>query len=291
MSSQESVGESHPAQVGAAFSIEHELVDASGSSLGSHQPQLDTSAAFRKFGQAAVNCTFSKIDWGQFEDKAACMVCVDVSISWTESYKLEYARLDLTVQEDETQGKGNASTLVPLPKITQVFGPKDPALEGRRHPVERDSENNLQAQIPTPIGQVGTPSWTKKKSYTGERLWRILAVREPAPKDREQRILRCRMEANTLTQIVFPDTFRLGLIVEHHGNPFAIRFALNGSVLGIAKAMTFGGSRKLSKLTYSFVPEDCSKVFTRSEFTEYLNEVNGRLQGERGLSGSDSAQS
>ena len=287
MSYTESVVESQPAQVGATFSIEHELIDASDSSLGSHQPQLDTSAAFRKFGQAAVNCTFSKIDWGQFENEPACMVCVDVSISWTERYKLKYAQLALTVQEDGSQGKEKPPTPVLLPKITQVFGPKDPPLEGPRFSVEGGSENNLQAQIPTPIGQLGTPSRKTKKSYTAERLWRIVAVTEPGRKDREQRILRCRMEGNTLTQIAFPDKFRLGLIAEHHGNPFVIRFTLNGIVLGIngivleiAKALTVGDSRKLSKQKYSFVPENSSKVFTSSEFAEYLNEVNGLLQVE-----------
>ena len=287
MSTKETGIERHPAQVGATFSITHDLIDASSRSLGSHQAQLDQTAAFRKFGEAAVNCKFSKIEWGQFETKEACLVCVDVSVSWSESYKLDYARLDLVVQEDGSQGSSNkATSSVPLPKISQVFGPKDPPLEGPRFGVERSSENNLQFQVPTPIGQVGTPSRNTKESSVGERLWRIVVVTEPAPKDREQRILRCRMQGNTRTQIAFPDMFRLGLIVEHLGNPFVIRFALQGSVVGFARAavlledaFTFGG-KKLSKVDYSFRPETSSKVLTSSEFIDYLNEVNGRLHGK-----------
>lgn len=287
MSSKESSIGSQPAQVGASFSIVHDLVDASSHSLGSHQAQLDKSAAFRKFGEAAVNCTFSRIDWGQFESKEACMVCVDVSVSWSESYKLKYARLDLVVQKDEPQGNEKAASSVPLPKISQIFGPRDPALEGPHLSVERSSETDLQTQIPTPIGQISTPSRITKESSVGECLWRIVVVREPAPKDREQRILRCKMQGNTRTQIAFPDAFRLGLVVEHGGNPFVIRFALQGSVIGMANAsvligdaFTFGGSKKLSKLDYSFIPESSSKVFTSSEFVEYLNEINGRLQAK-----------
>ena len=279
--------ESHPAQVGATFSIAHDLIDASSRSLGAHQAQLHQTAAFRKFGEAAVNCKFSKIEWGQLDMKEACLVCVDVSVSWSESYKLDYARLDLVVQEDGPRGDKEATSAVSLPKISQVFGPKDPPLEGPRFEVKRSSENNLQFQIPTPIGQAGTPSRITRESSVGERLWRITVVTEPAPKDREQRILRCRMQGNTRTQIAFPDTFRLGLIVEHLGNPFVIRFALQGSVVGFANAavlledaFTFGGGRKMSKRDYSFTPESSSKVLTSSEFIDYLNEMNRRLRSE-----------
>lgn len=277
--------ESQPAQVGATFIIAHPLVNASSQSLGSHQARVDQTAAFRNFGEAAVNCTFSKIEWGYFDSKKACMVCIDVSISWSESYVLNHARLDLVVQNEGPQGNAKAATSVPLPKISGIFGPKDPPLEGPRVPVERSSESNLQAQIPTPIGQIGTPSRITKESFVDERLWRITVATEPAPKDREQRVLRCRMQGNLRTQVTFPDAFRLGLIVEHHGSPFVIRFALHGSVAGVASAamlvrdaFTFGGSRKLSKLDYSFTPEDSTKAFTSSQFAEYLNEINGRLR-------------
>ena len=287
MSIEGSGQESHPARVGDTFSITHDLIDASSRTLGSHQAQLHQTAAFRKFGEAAVNCTFSKIEWGQFEMKEACLVCVDVSVSWSESYKLDYGRLDLVVQEDGPRGDKTATSAVPLPKISQVFGPKDPPLEGPRFRVERSSENNLQLQFPTSIGQVGTPSHNTKEHSVGERLWRIVVATEPAPKDREQRILRCRMQGNTRTQIAFPDTFRLGLIVEHLGYPFVIRFALQGSVVGFAKAavlledaFTFGGGRKMSKRDYSFKPESSSKGLTSSEFIEYLNEMNRRLHNE-----------
>ena len=57
---------------------------------------------------------------------------------------------------------------------------------------------------------------------------------EPAAGDREQRILRCRMQGNTHTQISFPDRFRIGSVVKHHGNPFIIRFGLQGSVVGLS---------------------------------------------------------
>ncbi len=285
MESDKHATECQPAQVGATFRIVHPLVNASSQSLGSHEAQVDKTAAFRSFGEAAVNCTFSKIEWGYLENQKACMVCLDVSISWNKSYVLEYARLDLIVQNEGPQGNEQSVTSAPLPRFSRTYGPKDPPLEGPRVSVERSSEKNLHAQIPTPIGQIDTPSRTTKESWVDERLWKIIVATEPAPKDREQRVLRCRMVGNIRTQVTFPDAFRLGLIVEHHGNPFVIRFALSGSVVGLANAavlvrdaFTFGGSRKLSKLDYSFKPEDSSKAFTSAEFAEHLNEINGRLQ-------------
>lgn len=93
------------------------------------------------------------------------------------------------------------------------------------------------------------------------------------------------MQGNTRTQISFPDKFRPGLVVEHHGNPFCITFALSGSVVGLAgaavsisDAFTFGGGRKSAKLEYIFNPEDSAKMFTIDDFSGYLNEMNGRFQ-------------
>ena len=271
------------AQVGATFDIAHDLVDASSQSLGSDQPELGKSAAFRKFGKASVNCTFSRIDWGRFNDKHACMVCIDVSISWTNSYVLENAVFELLVQNNKAKGAGAPVSLNSLPRISEAFGPKDPPLEGPRVPVQRERETDLQAQIPTPIGQVGTPALIINESWTDERLWRITVATEPAPNDRVQRILRCRMQGNTHTQISFPDKFRLGLIVEHVGQPFTIRFALRGAVVGLRSmavratdALTFGRSSS-SKLEYAFAPEDTSAVLTATKLAEVLNETNGHL--------------
>ena len=271
------------AHVGATFNIAHDLVDASSQSLGSHQPELGQSATFRKFGEASVNCTFSRIDWGRYNDKHACMVCIDVSISWTNKYVLENAVFELLVQNNKAKGAGAPASLSSLPRISEAFGPKDPPLEGPRVPVQREREPNLQAQIPTPMGQVGTPALITNESWTDERLWRITVATEPAPNDRVQRILRCRMQGNTRTQISFPDRFRLGLIVEHVGQPFTIRFALKGAVVGprgiavrTIDALTFGGSSS-SKLEYAFVPEDTSAVLTATKLAETLNETNGHL--------------
>ena len=271
------------AQVGATFNIAHDLVDASSQSLGSHQPEPGKSAAFKKFGEASVNCIFSRIDWGRFDDKLACMVCIDVSISWTNSYVLDYAVLELLVQNNKVKGAGSSVSPCSLPRISEAFGPKDPPLEGPRVPVQRERAWNIQVQAPTPVGQVGTPALTTKKLWTDERLWRITVAPEPAPIDRVQRILRCRMQGNTETQISFPDKFRLGLIVEHVGQPFAIRFALKGAVVGprglvvrTTDALTFGGSSS-SKLEYAFTPEDTSAVLTSTKLAEVLNETNGHL--------------
>ena len=177
------------------------------------------------------------------------MVCLDVSISWNKSYVLDYARLDLVVQNEGPQGNVKSVTSAPLPRFSKIYGPKDPPSEGPRLSMERSSEFNLEAQMPTPAGQIGTPSRTTEESWVDERLWRITVATEPAPKDREQRVLRCRMHGNIRTQVTFPDAFRLGLVVEHHESPFVIRFALQGSVVGLANtavlvrdAFTFGGS-------------------------------------------------
>ena len=211
------------------------------------------------------------------------MVCIDVSISWTNNYVLEYAVLELLVQNNKTKGVGASVSASSLPRISEAYGPKDPSLEGPRVPVQRGRVWNIQAQVPTPMGQVGTPALMTNKSWTDERLWRITVDTEPAPKDRVQRILRCRMQGNTETQISFPDKFRLGLIVEHVGQPFAIRFALRGAVVGprgmavrTTDAFTFGGSSS-SKLEYAFAPEDTSAVLTATKLAEILNETNRHL--------------
>ena len=274
------------AQVGAAFNIAHDLADASTESLGSDQPaqpEPGQSASFRKFGEASINCIFSRIDWGRFNDKLACMVCIDVSISWTNSYVLEKAVFELVVQNDKAKGAGAPVSSSSLPRISEAFGPRDPPLEGPRVPVQRERETNLQAQIPTPMGQVGTPALITNELWTDERLWRITVATEPAPIDRVQRILRCRMEGNARTQISFPDRFRLGLIVEHVGQPFTIRFALKGAVVGLRSmavrandALTFGRSSS-SKIVYAFAPEDTSAVLTATKLAEILNETNAHL--------------
>ncbi|KAK0506950.1 hypothetical protein JMJ35_010650 [Cladonia borealis] len=274
------------AQVGATFDIAHDLVDASSQSLGSHQPaqpELDQSAAFKRFGKASVNCIFSRIDWGRFNDKLACMVCIDVSISWINKYVLDYAILELLVHNDKAKGAGGPVSSSSLPRISEAFGPKDPPLEGPRVPVQKDRTRNIQVQAPTPIGQVGTPALITNELWTEERLWRITVAPEPAPKDRLQRILRCRMQGNRKSQIHFPERFRLGLIVIHVGQPFTIRFALKGAVIGprdlavrTSDALTFGGSSS-SKLEYTFAPEDTSAVLTSTKLAEVLNETNGHL--------------
>ena len=211
------------------------------------------------------------------------MVCIDVSISWTNNYVLEYAVLELLVQNDKAKGVGASVSVSSLPRISEAYGPKDPPLEGPRVPVQRERVWNIQAQVPTPMGQVGTPALMTNESWTDERLWRITVDTEPAPKDRVQRILRCRMQGNTETQISFPDKFRLGLIVEHVGQPFAIKFALRGVVVGprgmavrTIDAFTFGGSSS-SKLEYAFAPEDTSAVLTATKLAEVLNETNRHL--------------
>ena len=91
------------------------------------------------------------------------------------------------------------------------------------------------------------------------------------------------MEGNTRTQISFPDRFRLGLIVEHVGQPFTIRFALKGAVVGLRSmavrandALTFGRSSS-SKIVYAFAPEDTSAVLTATKLAEILNETNAHL--------------
>lgn len=90
------------ARVGETFEIPHDLVPASGQKLGLNRPGIDKTAAFRRFGEAAVNCTFSRIEWGKVNSKKACMVCIDASISWTKSYVLDTARLDLTVASNSS---------------------------------------------------------------------------------------------------------------------------------------------------------------------------------------------
>ena len=282
LASEDTFSQIQPAQVNSEFTIEHDLVSASSQSLGGYPAVLDTTAAFRKFGKAAINCIFSKIEWGRIDDRPACLICLDVSLSWTETYTLDQARLELLVNGGTSSQQKNETVPLVLPKISKLFGPQR-ALEGPRLPVERSNTNDLHGQIPTPIGSIETPSKTTQASWTDERQWRITVTREPAPVDREQRILRCRMQGNARSQITFPDIFRLGLIVEHGGNPFTIRFGLQGSVAGIANAavligdaFTFGPNRKLSRLEFSFEPESSTQALTEGLLSEHLGKTNGK---------------
>lgn len=189
----------------------------------------ESIASRHNVGDASIDCEFYKIEYGQFKERPACMIVVDVRIVYPpdntiSSVKLEFQFAKDDVQKLSSEHHGSAqSTKAP---ISKVFAPE--MIEGLPSNSQKTTHHDIKPIIQGLSFKLGTGGGGGQTTITETHRWRVQGRREEHNGIYDA--FGWNIFQNKISEDSVPRQVRLGMIAFHQHQPFCVDVNIEGSI-------------------------------------------------------------
>ena len=179
-------------------------------------------------GTASIDCELYKIEYGQFKERPACLIIVDVRLVYPPDNTIDRVKLELQFAKDDLQSLSPErldciqNTKTP---ISKVFAPE--VLEGRPWLSQKTTHHNIMPKIEGMSFKLDTGGGGSQTISNKENRWLVLGRREEH--DGIYDTFGWNIFQNEASDDSVPRQFRLGMIVFHEHQPFSVNVNIKGS--------------------------------------------------------------
>ena len=182
-------------------------------------------ASCHNMGTASIGCEFYKIEYGQFKDRPACMIIVDVRLVYEPDNAIKDAKIELQFAKDVAQTlfpedpKYAQNTRAP---ISKVFAPK--YIVGMPTNIRVSKHHHIRPKFQGVSVGGGGGQETSITQY----LWRVVGRMEEH--NGIDDTFCWKIFENQRSKDSVPREVRLGMIAFHEDQPFCVSINVSGSM-------------------------------------------------------------
>ena len=179
-------------------------------------------------GTASIGCEFYKIEYGQFKDRPACMIIVDVRLVYEPDDAIKEAKIELQFAKDVSQPlfpedpKYARNTKAP---ISKVFAPK--YIVGMPTNIHVSKDHHIRPKLQGMSFKIDIGGGGGKETSITQSLWRV--VGRMGEHNGIDDTFCWKIFQNQRSQDSVPREVRLGMIAFHEDQPFCVNIDVSGS--------------------------------------------------------------
>lgn len=188
----------------------------------------ESIASRHNMGTASIDCEFYKIEYGQFKDRPACMIIVDVRLVYEPDNAIKETKIELQFAKEVAQtlspeDPGYAqNTRAP---ISKVFAPK--YVVGMPTTTHVSKNHHIGPKLQGMSFKIDLGGGGGQETSTTQYLWRVLGNREEHNGIYDTFCWTIFQNEHSKDSV--PREVRLGMIAFHEGQPFSINSNIKGS--------------------------------------------------------------
>lgn len=187
----------------------------------------ETIASRHKIGTASIDCEFYKIEYGQFKERPACLIIVDVRLVYPPDNTIDKAKLEFRFGTDGLQNlspEDHHFTQNAKAPISKVFAPE--MIEGMPSNSQKTTHHNIKPKIQGLGFKIDTAEGGGQTTITNTHRWRVQGRREEHNGIYDT--FGWNIFQNAVSEDSVPRQVRLGMIAFHQHEPFWV----NVNILG-----------------------------------------------------------
>lgn len=178
---------------------------------------------------ASIGCEFYKIEYGQFKDRPACMIIVDVRLVYEPNNAIREAKIELQFAKDVAQ------TLFPedpryaqntKATISKVFAPQ--YIAGMPTNIRVSKHHHIRPKLQGASFKIDVGGGGGQETSITQSLWRVLGRMEEH--NGIDDTFCWKIFQNQRSKDSVPREVRLGMIVFHEDQPFCVNINVSGSM-------------------------------------------------------------
>lgn len=185
-------------------------------------------ASRHNIGTASIDCDFHKIEYGQFKERPACLIIVDVRLVYPPDNTIKTVNLELQFATEIAQNlspenpKSLQNTKTP---ISKVFAPE--YIEGIPTYSQNTAHHNIRPKVEGLSFKIDTGGGGSQTTSTKEHRWRVQGRREE--NNGVYDTFGWNIFENKFSEDSVPRQLRLGMIAFHEHQPFPVDVKIGGS--------------------------------------------------------------
>ena len=185
-------------------------------------------ASRHNMGTASIGCEFYKIEYGQFKDRPACMIIVDVRLVYEPDNAIKAAKIELQFAKDVAQTlfpedpKYDQKTKAP---ISKVFAPK--YIRGMPTNIHVSKHHHIRPKLQGMSFKIDFGGGGGQETSTTQSLWRVVGDMEEH--NGTDDTFCWKIFENQHSKDSVPREVRLGMIAFHEDQPFCVNINVSGS--------------------------------------------------------------
>ncbi len=187
----------------------------------------ELAASRHEIGSASIDCEFHKIEYGQFKDRPACIIIVDVRLVSPPDNTIERAQMEFQFAKDDEQNlapENHISTQITKEPISRVFAPED--IEGMPSQSTKTVHHSIKPSFEGLTFKIGTGGGGGQTTTINNHRWQVVGRREEHNNIYDT--FGWKIFQNEVSQDSVPREVRLGMIAFHHHQPFWVNVSING---------------------------------------------------------------
>lgn len=189
----------------------------------------ESIASRHNIGTASIDCELHKIEYGQFKERPACLVIVDVRLVNPPDNTIESVKLGLQFGKDDVQNLSPEDPNCaqnPKAPISKVFAPEE--IEGIPGYSQKTAHYNIKPKVEGLTFKLDTGGGGSQITSTKEHRWRVQGRREEH--NGVYDTFGWNIYQNEISEDSVPRQLRLGMIAFHEHQPFWVNVNIDGSV-------------------------------------------------------------
>ena len=185
-------------------------------------------ASRHNMGTASIGCEFYKIEFGQFKDRPACMIIVDVRLVYEPDNSIKAAKIELQFAKDVAQTpfpedpKYDQNTKAP---ISKVFAPK--YIVGMPTNIHISKHHHIRPKLQGMSFKIDIGGGGGQETSIAQSLWRVVGRMEEH--NGIDDTFCWKIFENQRSKDSVPRELRLGMIAFHEDQPFCVNTNVSGS--------------------------------------------------------------
>ena len=185
-------------------------------------------ASRHNMGTASIDCEFYKIEYGQFKDRPACMIIVDVRLVYEPDTAIKEAKIELQFAKDVAQPlfpedpKHAQNTKAP---VSKVFAPK--YIVGMATNIHVLKHHHIRPKLQGMSFKIDVGGGGGKETSITQSLWRVVGRMEEH--NGIDDTFCWKIFENQRSKDSVPREVRLGMIAFHEDQPFCVNINVSGS--------------------------------------------------------------
>ena len=173
-------------------------------------------ASRHNIGTASIRCEFYKIEYGQFKDRPACMIIVDVRLVYEPDDAIKEAKIELQFAKDAQNTKA---------PISKVFAPK--YIVGMPTNIHVSKHHHIRPKLQGMSFKIDIGGGGGRETSITQSLWRVVGSMEEH--NGIDDTFCWKVFENQRSKDSVPREIRLGMIAFHEGQPFCANISVSGS--------------------------------------------------------------
>ncbi len=187
----------------------------------------ELAASRHEIGSASIDCEFHKIEYGQFKDRPACIIIIDVRLVSPPENTIERAQMEFQFAKDDEQNlapENHISTQITKEPISRVFAPED--IEGMPSQSTKTVHHSIKPKIEGLTFKIDTGGGGGQTTTINNHRWQVVGRREKHNNIYDT--FGWKIFQNEVSQDSVPRKVRLGMIAFHRYQPFWVNVSING---------------------------------------------------------------